>query len=1158
MAAFKLGGEFLVNTETQNYQIEPAITGLTNGGFVVAWMDQSGLGGDANGFGIKAQVFDAAGARTGTEFLVNTVTENAQHVPAITGLSNGGFVVTWQDQSGLGGDASGSGIKAQVFDAAGAKTGTEFLVNTETANDQGASAITGLSSGGFVVTWSDASGLGGDASGSGIKAQVFDAAGARIGSEFLVNTETLDDQGAPIITGLANGGFVVTWQDQSGLGGDASSFGVKAQVFDAAGARIGSEFLVNTETLNDQYVPTITGLSSGGFVVTWMDGSGLGGDAEGFGIKAQVFDASGARIGSEFLVNTETIHNQFAPTITGLTSGGFVVTWQDSSRLGADASGSGVKAQVFDAAGARIGGEFLVNTVTENYQYAPTITGLTNGGLVIAWSDTSGLGADASGSGIKAQIFALTLPDTTAPLAPTVALAHDTGNSSTDQVTRDGTLQVTPAEPGGVIEYSTDGSGIYSSSAPGYTFADGQHSVLVRQVDAAGNVSLPTTFNFVVDTMAPLAPMVTLAHDTGSSGTDRLTRDGTVSVAPAELDGAIEYSVDGGLTYSSSAPGYAGDGSADGKHSVLVRQVDAAGNASAPSFFSFILDTTAPLAPVVTLAHDTGSSGTDRVTRDGAISVVPAELDGAIEYSIDGGLTYSTAVPSYATDGSADGEHNVLVRQVDTAGNVSLPTTFDFVLDSTAPTAGVTSARLIQPAGGGETLQLAGTVEQAPGTTVQVLDDTTDLGVAVLSGDGHWSFSGSLGAGPHDIQVVARDLAGNLSPIPVTPIGNAAPTGELMASGALVRGQTLSASNTLADVDGLGTVHYQWQRADATGDYTDIADASQRSYLLTRDDIGHSLRLVATYVDGAGSTETVTGAGTGLVAARSIAAERIDTSEVSRPVEAMTSSDVAVRLADGDVLAPAAGTSQIQLADGLIHYAADSGAAYLARLYSGLLGRDADDNGLSFWTYVNGTEPDKLLVASGFLDSAEYQARHPSGTDAEFVDSLYRGLLGREAEDAGRAYFLDLLTHGVSRAEVLMGVADSAEAREHWDPLTAAGVFVPGEDSGLIRASYAAAFGREAEAGGLVFFDTLLKTGITLSQLGDGFENSIEFHAVHDAQTDHDFIASLYQNGLGRDGSAAEVGFYETVLASQAADRGDVLMAFATSPEGQAHLQWSL
>ena len=90
-------------------------------------------------------------------------------------------------------------------------------------------------------------------------------------SEILVNTETAGYQSNPLATELVNGGFVVTWTDSSGTLGDADGASIKAQVFGADGAKIGSEFLVNTATASDQYNPTITGLSNGRFVVTWYD-----------------------------------------------------------------------------------------------------------------------------------------------------------------------------------------------------------------------------------------------------------------------------------------------------------------------------------------------------------------------------------------------------------------------------------------------------------------------------------------------------------------------------------------------------------------------------------------------------------------------------------------------------------------------------------------------------------------------------------------------------------------------------------------------------------------------------------------------------------------------------------------------------------------------
>ena len=64
--------------------------------------------------------------------------------------------------------------------------------------------------------------------------------------------------------------------------------------------------------------------------------------------------------------------------------------------------------------------------------------------------------------------------------------------------------------------------------------------------------------------------------------------------------------------------------------------------------------------------------------------------------------------------------------------------------------------------------------------------------------------------------------------------------------------QTLTASNTLADADGLGPISYQWQ-----GDGVDIAGATGATYTLTQADVGTLITVVARYTDGQGTAESV-------------------------------------------------------------------------------------------------------------------------------------------------------------------------------------------------------------------------------------------------------------------------------------------------------------
>jgi Ca2+-binding RTX toxin-like protein len=345
----KAGAQFLVNTTTTTFQGRPTITGLADDRFVIAWTDYSQTGGDLSTGAVRAQVFNADGSKTGVEFLVNTTTINEQVDPTITALADGRFVVAWSNESQTGGDTPEWGVRAQMFNADGSKAGAEFLVNTTTTESQQQPIITALADGRFVVAWSDDSQTGGDTSGFAVHAQMFNADGSKAGAQFLVNTTTNNFQTWPAITGLADDRFVIAWTDYSQTGGDLSTGAVRAQVFNADGSKAGVEFLVNTTTTTFQGRPTITGLADGRFVVAWEDYSQTGSDTSGYAVRAQVFNADGSKIGAEFLVNTTTINEQVDPKIIALVDGRFVVSWADFiSGTGGYNPVSVVRARIFD------------------------------------------------------------------------------------------------------------------------------------------------------------------------------------------------------------------------------------------------------------------------------------------------------------------------------------------------------------------------------------------------------------------------------------------------------------------------------------------------------------------------------------------------------------------------------------------------------------------------------------------------------------------------------------------------------------------------------------------------------------------------------------------------------------------------------------------
>jgi VCBS repeat-containing protein len=92
---------------------------------------------------------------------------------------------------------------------------------------------------------------------------------------------------------------------------------------------------------------------------------------------------------------------------------------------------------------------------------------------------------------------------------------------------------------------------------------------------------------------------------------------------------------------------------------------------------------------------------------------------------------------------------------------------------------------------------------------------------------------------------------------------NDAPVGSVSINGSATQGQVLSASHTLTDADGIGTISYQWQSSSDGSSWANLTNGS--SYQLTALDVGKSIRAVAGYVDGHGTAESVASVATGVV-----------------------------------------------------------------------------------------------------------------------------------------------------------------------------------------------------------------------------------------------------------------------------------------------------
>ena len=283
---------FDVNQVTVAFQNDPFVAPLSDGRFVVAWQDFSRRSDDDSGYAIRGRIFGADGTALGDEFLINQVAFGYQTDPVIAALSGGRFVVTWTDSSRQGGDASREGIKGRIFEADGSAAGAEFLINQITAKDQNGSSVLTLPDGGFVVTWKDYSETNPSESIFAYKGRAYGADGAPSGDEFLIDSAENNPRDLSVAV-LPNGGFAATWSNYSQRGADTSDSAVRGRVFGPDGTTVGSEFLVNQVTSRWQEDPSVAVLSNGRFIVTCTDLSRQGGDTDRASVRSRVFDADG-------------------------------------------------------------------------------------------------------------------------------------------------------------------------------------------------------------------------------------------------------------------------------------------------------------------------------------------------------------------------------------------------------------------------------------------------------------------------------------------------------------------------------------------------------------------------------------------------------------------------------------------------------------------------------------------------------------------------------------------------------------------------------------------------------------------------------------------------------------------------------------------------
>lgn len=385
--------EILVNTTTLRSQDQPSVAAFRNGFtegtelYFIAWTDGSTVD-------IRGQIVDLDGVKVRGEFMVNDPTSMNRNVhwPAVS-RSNAGPVVAWIEDA-FNPPEPRPHVKLKRFDREGQPLGNEIQVSTSDIDPKQRVAITGMIDGGFLVTWADADPR------RRIRAQRFNAEGARTGSELVVSaTEGFHER--PIATRLVDGNYVIAWRsDPNGIAGGNLTF----RILDVQGSPVVGEIQPRLSGFYGEKV--ITSLDTGRFVIAHVKSQGTSDIGEVKSImEVNTFEPNGAQIPGGLTANSERGINSSWPAIAPLPGERFLLSWVQKSTETFSTSPS-VRANVFNREGA-LGPELTVNTSSAGDRYqvsaASEFSGDGRARAFIAWADGSRTNGDTSDFGVHGR-----------------------------------------------------------------------------------------------------------------------------------------------------------------------------------------------------------------------------------------------------------------------------------------------------------------------------------------------------------------------------------------------------------------------------------------------------------------------------------------------------------------------------------------------------------------------------------------------------------------------------------------------------------------------------------------------------------------------------------------------------------------------------------
>jgi PKD repeat protein/type 1 glutamine amidotransferase len=297
------------------------------------------------------------------------------------------------------------------------------------------------------------------------------------------------------------------------------------------------------------------------------------------------------------------------------------------------------------------------------------------------------------------------------------------------------------------------GTGVQNSAVA----SNAKAGVFAFGVDQTASVTAKFDYFHLSTDLA--APTTTATTDVGLPGTGWFTGPVTVTLAAQDAGSGVdrtEYALDGGAWTAYGGPVTV---SGDGAHTLQYRSADKAGNVEDAKTLPVKIDATAPLT---TAAF---APGNDDGWHMGAVPVTLSAADAtsglaATEYKLDDGAWTPYTEP---VNVSGDGEHTVLYRSTDQAGNVETDKAATVKIDASGPTVLVSGVADGQLYGDSQDVRIGWQATDAT-SGLQTVSGTLD-DRPFLSGTLQALYELSLGR--HRIAVTATDKAGNQTSVPV-------------------------------------------------------------------------------------------------------------------------------------------------------------------------------------------------------------------------------------------------------------------------------------------------------------------------------------------------------------------------------------------------------